>query len=52
MKKEDKEKRREFLSKGLTKSDLIDIIIEREDDIERLAKTLSDFKNENNSKLF
>ena len=51
MKKEDKEKRREFLSKGLTKSDLIDIIIEREDTIERLAKTLSDVRNENESKL-
>ena len=51
MKKEDEEKRRKFLSKGLTKSDLIGIIIEREDAIERLAKTLSDVKNENESKL-
>ena len=51
MKKEDEEKRRKFLSNGLTKSDLIGIIIEREDAIERLAKTLSDVKNENESKL-
>ena len=51
MKKEDEEKRRKFLSKGFTKSDLIGIIIEREDAIERLAKTLSDVRNENESKL-
>ena len=51
MKKEDEEKRRESLSKGLTKSDLIGIIIEREDAIERLANTLSDVENENESKL-
>ena len=51
MKKEDEEKRRKFLSNGLTKSDLIGIIINRENDIERLAKTLSDVKNENESKL-
>ena len=51
MKKEDEEKRRKSLSKGLTKSDLIGIIIEREDAIERLAKTLSDVENENESKL-
>ena len=50
MKKEDEEKRRKTLSMGLTKSDLIGIIIEREKDIERLAKTLSDVKNENESK--
>ena len=51
MKKEDQEKRRKFLSNGLTKSDLIGIIINRENAIERLAKTLSDVKNENESKL-
>ena len=51
MKKEDEEKRRKFLSKDFTKSDLIGIIIEREDAIERLAKTLSDVRNENESKL-
>ena len=51
MKKEDEEKRRKFLSKGFTKSDLIGIIIEREDAIERLANTLSDVRNENESKL-
>lgn len=50
MKKEDEEKRHKTLSMGLTKSDLIGIIIEREKDIERLAKTLSDVKNENESK--
>ena len=50
MKKEDEEKRRKFLSNGLTKSDLIGIIINRENDIERLAKTLSDVKRENESK--
>ena len=50
MKKEDEEKRRKFLSNGLTKSDLIGIIINRENDIERLVKTLSDVKKENESK--
>ena len=44
MKKEDEEKRRKSLSNGLTKSDLIGIIINRENDIERLVKTLSDVK--------
>ena len=48
--KEDEEKRRKFLSNGLTKSDLIGIIINRENDIERLVKTLSDVKKENESK--
>ena len=50
MKKEDEEKRRKFLSNGLTKSDLIGIIINRENDNERLVKTLSDVKRENESK--
>ena len=51
MKKEDKERRRKWLSYGSTKSDLIDIIINHEDAIERLEKTLSDVREKNESKL-
>lgn len=50
MKKEDEEKRRKWLSNGLTKSDLISIIISREDAIEQLEKTLSDIRKESESK--
>lgn len=50
MKKEDEEKRRKWLSNGLTKSDLISIIISREDAIEQLEKTLSDVRKESESK--
>ena len=50
MKKEDEEKRRKWLSNGLTKSDLIGIIISREDAIEQLEKTLSDVRKESESK--
>ena len=50
MKKEDEEKRRKWLSNGLTKSDLIGIIISREDAIEQLEKTLSDIRKESESK--
>lgn len=50
MKKEDEEKRRKWLSNGLTKSDLISIIIKRENAIEQLEKTLSDVRKESESK--
>ena len=50
MKKEDEEKRRKWLSNGLTKSDLIGIIISREDAIEQLEKTLSDIRKESEFK--
>lgn len=50
MNKEDEEKRRKWLSNGLTKSDLIGIIINREDAIEQLEKTLSDVRKESESK--